>query len=129
MSKFNYIIDNGHGGVIDGVYQTAPNYDNVDSKTWRKMWVHDGVPFYEGEFNRKVAKRLIEKLEDACIDHFELVPERDDIGLQKRVERVNSLCVKHDKRNIPYILFSIIVIKFTHISLFFSSKNGYNLYF
>lgn len=104
MSKFNYIIDAGHGGVIDGVYQTAPNYDKNNKNTWRKMWIHNDEPFYEGQFNRKVAKRLIEKLEAACIDFFELVPELEDVELQKRVNRVNGLCVKSPN---TYILISI----------------------
>jgi N-acetylmuramoyl-L-alanine amidase len=107
MSKFNYIIDNGHGGVIDGIYQTAPNYDKDNPKTWRKMWVHNDIPIFEGEFNRLVAERLCHKLDVGCIDNFLLVHEKEDIGLQERVERVNNLCVKHDKRNIPYILISI----------------------
>ena len=52
-SKYTWILDNGHGGVIDGVYQTkgkrSPKFENGDV-------------LYEGVFNRRVVKKLSELL-------------------------------------------------------------------
>jgi len=80
MSKFNYIIDNGHGGVIDGVYQTGGK---------RAKFGKEHI--YEGEFNRQVSEKVCEMLEDLAIDYNLLVPEESDISLSTRVERANHI--------------------------------------
>ena len=49
-SNYLWIFDNGHGGIIDGVYQTA----GKRSPVWP-----DGEILYEGEFNRGIVDRLI----------------------------------------------------------------------
>lgn len=81
-SKYVYLLDNGHGGVINGVYQTkgkrSPKFD-------------DGRQLYEGEYNRAVTKILCQLLEDNGIEYFNLVPELDDISLAERVKRANSI--------------------------------------
>jgi N-acetylmuramoyl-L-alanine amidase len=81
-SKYVYLLDNGHGGIIDGVYQTtgkrSPKFD-------------DGRQLFEGEYNRAVTKRLCQLLEDANISHFNLVPEEDDISLSERIKRANNI--------------------------------------
>ena len=41
-SKYLWLFDNGHGGIIDGVYQTA----GKRSPKWE-----DGTQLFEGEFN------------------------------------------------------------------------------
>ena len=91
MSKFNYIIDNGHGGIIDGVYQTGGK---------RAKFGNEHI--YEGEFNRKVSEHVCEMLEDLAIDHTLLVPEESDISLSERVRRTN-----HIHSNNKSILISI----------------------
>jgi hypothetical protein len=48
-SNYLWIFDNGHGGIIDGVYQTA----GKRSPLWP-----DGEILYEGEFNRSIVNRL-----------------------------------------------------------------------
>ena len=45
-----WILDNGHGGIIDGEYQTP----GKRSPKWE-----DGTQLFEGEFNRAVVKRII----------------------------------------------------------------------
>ena len=86
----NFIIDNGHGGVKNGVYTTAPNYDKNNPKTWHKMWVHDGVPIFEGDFNRKVADRIMKLSIGKPYDTELLVPELEDISLEERVRRLKG---------------------------------------
>jgi hypothetical protein len=49
-SNYLWILDNGHGGMIDGVYQTP----GKRSPVWP-----DGTQLFEGEFNRAIVKRLL----------------------------------------------------------------------
>lgn len=81
------LLENGHGGVINGVYQTA----GKRSPIWE-----DGRQLFEGEFNRKI----VEGLEELCIkhgiDHHVLVPELQDVPLSERVRRANKLHKKED---------------------------------
>ena len=44
-SKYIWILDNGHGGIINGVYQTAGKRSPI--------WA-DGTQLFEGEFNRAI---------------------------------------------------------------------------
>lgn len=105
MSKKHYIIDPGHGGLIDGIYQTAPNYKEDEPKTWKKMWIHDGVPFYEGVYNRLIADKLCAMLTLAEYDHTLLVPSNADVSLHDRVTRVNDMVRKNPDTN--FVLISI----------------------
>ncbi len=91
MSKYLWLLDNGHGGVIDGLYQTegkrSPNWD-------------DESILYEGEFNRAIVNRLIEMLTTERINYVNIVPELEDISLNERVKRANSY---HDQSSCIYI--------------------------
>jgi len=75
------VLDNGHGGLINGVYQTA----GKRSPNW-----HYGV-LYEGVFNRWVVRRIIEKLDRKNIHYYYLTPEQKDISLPTRVSRANKI--------------------------------------
>ena len=87
-SKFLWLLDNGHGGIIDGVYQTR----GKRSPIWP-----DGNQLFEGEFNRAIVNRLIEMCNNANIDCVNIVPELEDIRLSERVRRANEI-YKNDKR-------------------------------
>lgn len=80
------ILDNGHGGMINGVYQTA----GKRSPNWEF-----GV-LYEGVFNRMIIKRVAQGLSDLCIPCLLLVPEEEDISLATRVERINKYYAKNN---------------------------------
>ena len=85
------IIDNGHGGMIGGLYQTA----GKRSPKWSK-----GI-LYEGMFNRWVSSRLIEKLDRANIPYYHISPEYKDTSLQTRVKRADDI---YNKNKNTYIL-------------------------
>lgn len=89
--KRTVIISNGHGGMINGIYQTlgkrSPDWEN-------------GI-LYEGMFNRWVSNRLIEKLDRANIPYFHISPELGDISLPEKVKRANTI---HNKFGDVYIL-------------------------
>lgn len=90
--KYTWLLDNGHGGIINGIYQTQ----GKRSPVWS-----DKRQLFEGEFNRSIVKRLSLMLEYASIPHQNIVPELEDISLVERVTRANSL-YKTDK-NCIYI--------------------------
>lgn len=79
-------IDSGHGGVIDGVYQTAP----------AKMFDHgNGEIFYEGVFNRDIAQDLMWELKQRGIPYIDVTASQLDIPLSARVNIINELYKKY----------------------------------
>tara|TARA_R110000868_G_scaffold339122_1_gene599874 strand:- start:172 stop:891 length:720 start_codon:yes stop_codon:yes gene_type:complete len=98
-SNYLWLFDNGHGGIIDGVYQTA----GKRSPRWP-----DGEILYEGEFNRAIVNRLMKLCTDAGIDAINLVDTQKDVPLSKRTEKANDIYRKQrDKDGKPCIYVSI----------------------
>ena len=110
-SKYLYIFDNGHGGIIDGVYQTA----GKRSPIWP-----DGTQLFEGEFNRAIVKRLIKLCNDANIDCVNLVDTEEDVPLSTRTSDANEIYRNTDK---PCIYISIHANGFNE-----ESANGWSCY-
>tara|TARA_S200002703_G_scaffold118613_1_gene104277 strand:+ start:97 stop:705 length:609 start_codon:yes stop_codon:yes gene_type:complete len=80
------ILDNGHGGVINGVYQTK----GKRSPDWDK-----GV-LYEGEFNRAIVNRIVNLLSVSSaigfkVPYYNISPELTDVSLGTRVNRANKI--------------------------------------
>ncbi len=88
-SKYLWLFDNGHGGIIDGVYQTA----GKRSPVW-----DDGSILYEGEFNRGIVDRLVKLCEANNIDYVNLVDTQEDVSLGDRVRSANNLAKSSDKK-------------------------------
>jgi N-acetylmuramoyl-L-alanine amidase len=82
MSKYTWILDPGHGGMINGEYQTA----GKRSPEWE-----DGSQYFEGVGNRDIVNRIFEKCVEAGITVFDIVDSEEDIPLSKRVENANFL--------------------------------------
>lgn len=110
-SKYLYIFDNGHGGILDGVYQTA----GKRSPIWP-----DGTQLFEGEFNRAIVKRLMKLCNDANIDCINLVDTEEDVPLSTRTAQANEIYRNTDK---PCIYISIHANGFTE-----ESANGWSCY-
>tara|TARA_Y100000389_G_C17437624_1_gene506522 strand:- start:883 stop:1752 length:870 start_codon:yes stop_codon:yes gene_type:complete len=81
-SEYIWILDNGHGGIINGVYQTA----GKRSPKW-----DDGTQLFEGEFNREVVKRIIRLCEDEGIECINLVDTEEDLSLRWRTDKANNI--------------------------------------
>jgi len=81
-SKYLWILDNGHGGIIDGEYQTP----GKRSPKWP-----DGSQLFEGEFNRAIVKRLMDLCTENDIDAFNLVASEEDVPLRVRTDRANNI--------------------------------------
>jgi N-acetylmuramoyl-L-alanine amidase len=82
------ILDNGHGGVINGKYVTP----GKRSPEW------DCGVLYEGEFNRWIVDGIIKKLDKLGKPYFNACPELEDISLSKRVERANKYYKESGKK-------------------------------
>jgi len=92
MSKYTWLLDPGHGGIIDGVYQTAGK---------RSPKFPDGSVLYEGEFNRDVVGRIIKLCHDNTIDCINLVDTEEDLSLRHRVTKANMF--HKENRNSIYV--------------------------
>ena len=79
--KKTWLLDNGHGGEMDGKYVTpgkrSPQWEN-------------GTQYFEGIGNRNIVNKIAEALAKLGIDHVILTPEQSDIPLQARVNRANN---------------------------------------
>lgn len=88
MSKYYYILDPGHGGLIDGVYQTK----GKRSPVWE-----DGSIYYEGVGNRQIAKKVGDQLKKLGIDFAYTVDPSNgkDVSLGTRTNFINKLPAKN----------------------------------
>jgi len=75
------LLDNGHGALINGEYQTA----GKRSPVW-----NDGTQLFEGEFNRSIINGIIEELTRLNIPYVNICPEYRDVTLETRVRRANK---------------------------------------
>lgn len=89
MSKI-WLIDSGHGGMINGVYQTAP----------KKMYkFFNGKIAYEGVINRQIKEKLISGVKSQDFKYIDICPTELDLGLDLRVDWINSICREYGARN------------------------------
>jgi|SRR6478609_8057598 len=81
MSKYRYLLDPGHGGIINGKYVTpgkrSPKFD-------------DGTQLFEGVNNREIVNMLLTAMHSDGIDAVDIVSSQQDVSLQTRVDRANS---------------------------------------
>lgn len=81
-----FLLDAGHGGLINCVYQTH----GKRSPVWR-----DGTQLYEGEFNRSIVARLKEKMALSGIPYVDVPAMDRDVSLLCRVQVANQYAA-HD---------------------------------
>jgi N-acetylmuramoyl-L-alanine amidase len=113
-SNYLWILDNGHGGIIDGVYQTA----GKRSPLWP-----DGQVLYEGEFNRSIVNRLVKMCAEAGIECVNLVDTQEDVSLSARTSKANDIYRKRADKGGKCIYVSIHANGFNE-----ESANGWSCY-
>lgn len=91
MSKYLYIFDPGHGGLINGKYQTAGK---------RSPKFEDGKVLFEGVNNRDNVRRIMDKFRAHGLDCINIVGSEEDVPLPVRVKDANKL---HPMRHCIYI--------------------------
>ena len=110
-SKYVWLLDNGHGGIIDGVYQTP----GKRSPIWP-----DGTQLFEGEFNRAIVDRIVKYCKSNSIDYVNLVDTQEDVSLSSRTKKANDIYRNSEK---PCIYVSV------HANGYSSeSANGWEVY-
>lgn len=85
-----FLIDSGHGGMINGSYQTAPD----------KM--HDfknGVIAFEGVTNRIIKEFVLKHGTNSGLKMIDVCPTALDLPLETRVKFINILCEKYGAGN------------------------------
>lgn len=86
--RYTYLIDSGHGGMIDGEYVTAPNK--------KKMYKHpNGEIVYEGVINRIYERKLTNKLNELGVAWISLCSNLD-LPLYLRVQQINNYYKKYN---------------------------------
>lgn len=111
MSKYVWILDAGHGGVINGEYVTS----GKRSPIW-----DDGTQYFEGVGNRNIADKLTQKLRSSNIDVVNIIGKiQEDISLQERCNLANRIY----RENKNAIFVSIHSNGFTK-----ESANGFSIY-
>lgn len=84
MSRFLWVLDPGHGGLLNGQYQTS----GKRSPIWS-----DGSVYYEGVGNRQIARQVADVLLGLNIPvEFTVLPEDPtDVPLSKRIAKLKSI--------------------------------------
>lgn len=84
-NRMKVILDFGHGGIIDGVYQNIAGH----AKSYK---FPDGFEVFEGVTNRQIGRRLIRMLELGGIAYYDLnSKDQKDMPLSERIVKVNKL--------------------------------------
>jgi len=108
-SNYLWLLDPGHGGMIDGEYQTAgkrsPIWDN-------------GTQYFEGVGNRLIVDLILEKLTQQGIRCYDVVSSEEDVSLSERVKRANEA----DKTE------KVIYVSIHSDAFSSESANGYSVY-
>lgn len=95
-SNYVYIFDNGHGGMIDGIYQTY----GKRSPVWE-----DGTQLFEGVSNRDMVLRITKELEARDISYINLVDNEMDTALKMRTDLANILYKEESKNKKRKMIF------------------------
>lgn len=88
MSNYLWLLDAGHGGLINGKYVTAPK---------KMITFLDGLTIYEGVINRKILWALEDSLTSAGIEFYQISDDYEDLSLRLRVSIADNTYAR-DKR-------------------------------
>lgn len=97
MEQTTFLLDSGHGGIVDGKYTTAPNFDKNNKRSWKKSWYHpkEDLSFYEGVFNRQVISIVKNIMDARGMSYIDVLTGTEsssefDIPLSDRVSNANN---------------------------------------
>lgn len=127
MSKYTWLIDPGHGGVINGVYQTPGKRsyfkDGIlldENRPVAELESECDFKFYEGENTRIIASILMNLLKQSNIKYIDVTDGSDtDVKLSARVNIANNQYTK-DK--------NCIYLSIHHDAFNKQSAQGFSVY-
>lgn len=129
ISKLTVLLDSGHGGVIDGIYQTSGKRSYFD-KDGKLLPLSLGLTYleknarykcYEGEMVRDVVKRVKRLCLQQYIHFVDVVDSDKDVSLSGRVKLANDIKKTYPDRQ--YLYVSIHMDAFDK-----ESANGWSCY-
>ena len=91
MERFTFLLDPGHGGVINGIPQTSG----------KRSQEFAGQILYEGVFNRSIVQRIMGWAPMFGVNCVDLVPTEEDVPLQDRVDLANDYRGKESPERKP----------------------------
>lgn len=92
MSRLTFLIDPGHGGMLNGKYQTDPRLNKLHR-------FPSGEIAYEGVSNRQIKNKVMAGLEKAGLNAIDLCPTQMDIELDERSDIANIYCREYGQDN------------------------------
>lgn len=87
MKEKIFLIDSGHGGFINGVYQTDP-------AKGKKFTFPNGETAYEGQINRLIKAIVMQRLAEEGFMALDVCPTELDLSLDARCDIVNRFCLE-----------------------------------
>lgn len=105
-NKYTYLIDAGHGGIINDKYQTSirwwkrsyfKNGKLLDPRKHSLEWLENNCDYkhYEGVSNRDIAKRIMKLCDIHGVKYYDILEGSEkDISLSERVRRANKFYFK-----------------------------------
>ncbi len=121
MGRYLWLFDPGHGGIINGEYQTPGK---------RSPKFEDGRQLFEGEFNRAVVERMGAWCTVEEINWINLVDTNIDIPLRDRTDLANDIYrrnLQQDGQTCIYV--SVHANAYTPTGkLEFNSANGWEVF-
>lgn len=119
--NYFWLFDPGHGGIINGEYQTPGK---------RSPKLEDGRQLFEGEFNRDVVSIIIDLCMNDGIKCLNLVDTQSDMPLSQRVALANDIYRKSlQESGMHCIYVSVHANAFTPSDkLEFNNAGGWEVY-
>jgi len=102
MGKYTWLIEPGHGGIIDGQYQTSTkwrkrsyfkNGELLNPKKHNLEWLeaNNDLKYYEGVGNRGIARHLMNLMEKHKVRYYDVTDGSQlDLSLKYRVDKANE---------------------------------------
>jgi N-acetylmuramoyl-L-alanine amidase len=88
MKDIILLIDSGHGGFINGVYQTDPKIGKFHE-------FPSGEVAYEGQINRLIKECIISAITQAGLKVIDVCPTELDLDLSTRCAIINSVVAQY----------------------------------
>lgn len=89
-----FLIDSGHGGMVDGKYATAPS----------KMHIfNEREVAYEGVINRQIKKMLFRVMNQHHLKYIDICPTEMDLPLDLRCDITNSYVREYGVENCLFV--------------------------